>query len=267
MMLGRTANAASGPTVETALLWGHKDFKVNAQETIGKSILSYGLYDLALTEAVYRLTDKQSTCVDIGANIGYFSSLFSHCGRSVSSFEPHPIIFQRLQENCRRLTNAKCYPVALDETSGEAELFIPAKFDANEGIASLRPVDKATSVKVKTQKFDEVFPNEKIDIIKIDVEGHELSVFKGATSALANNRIKNILFEDFEGKKSPVVQYLQEYGYSVYRLVKSFTHLTFVPIDEAGEIPLWEPPNYLATKATDLAFSKKSWSILRSPLV
>lgn len=255
-------NSIKNTIVETELLWGHKNFQVNAAETVGRSILSYGLYDLALSEAIYRLTNKASLCVDVGANIGYFSSLFAKYGGTVYAFEPHPVIYDRLKKNCASLVNTQCLSLALDEKAGEADLYIPSNFDSNEGIASLQPMVNSRVVKVKTKTFDEIFPSERVDVMKIDVEGHEISVLKGAIHALQAGRILNIVFEDFAGEKSQVIHFLESYGYRVFRLVKSFTNLRLVKVGEAEQIPLWEPPNYIATKM-ELSWEKKnSWSIL-----
>ncbi len=76
------------------LPWGHT-IEVRAWETIGKSIWHFGLYDLSMSEVLWRLTAADDTAADIGANIGYVTSLFAKKvspQQHVWSFEPHPTV-------------------------------------------------------------------------------------------------------------------------------------------------------------------------------
>src|SRR5437763_17170759 len=72
------------------LPWG-LDLLVNPLEAIGSNIAAQGIYEIAVTEALWRLTDSGDLAVDIGANVGYSSSLLAvrvgHRGR-VLCFEP-----------------------------------------------------------------------------------------------------------------------------------------------------------------------------------
>src|SRR5882724_1375106 len=73
------------------LPWGLR-VAVNPHESIGKSLLTHGVYDLAVSETIWRLTEPGDSCLDVGANIGYMTSLLAvraaESGK-VFSFEPH----------------------------------------------------------------------------------------------------------------------------------------------------------------------------------
>jgi len=230
--------------------WGSA-LRVNSSETIGQSISDMGVYDLVLSEAIWRLTKSGMSTADIGANIGYFSSLLSQrvgSAGSVASFEPHPQLFARLQENIRPHVNCSLYPLALSDKNRAGELFVPANFDGNEGTASLEKNNQTKVIPVEVRALDELLPGKKIDLIKIDVEGHELSVFQGAKKILATTSY--VLLEDFEGTKSPAIAYLKELGFEVFRLKKDFFGPKLLSVQEGEKLPLWEPPNYLATRST-----------------
>lgn len=250
------------------LLWGHKNFSCNPRETIGKSLMHFGLYDLALTEAIHLLVNSDETCLDIGANIGYFSSLLTNKANKVFSFEPHPELFKSLKNNTDFLPNINLRNIALSNHVGTSQLFIPQSFDKNEGTASLNAFDgdAGDSIEVETSTLDSLFPTEHIGSIKIDVEGHEFSVFSGASKLLKEKRVDRVFFEDFDGGESKFIQLLEAHQYSVFRLKKSFMKLQLISVEEGESIPLWEPPNYLATKC-EMDFEKieaqKFWSILR----
>jgi len=84
-----------------ALPWG-LPIKIDPQESVGHNIASQGLYELGVTEALWRLTEAGDLAVDAGANIGYTSSILSvrvgPLGR-VICFEPNPEVFTSLREN------------------------------------------------------------------------------------------------------------------------------------------------------------------------
>lgn len=75
------------------------DIWVDPEEAIGRAIVRAGVFELAVTETLWRLTDPGDLAVDVGANIGYMSSVLARrCGPagSVRVFEPHPGNFKGL---------------------------------------------------------------------------------------------------------------------------------------------------------------------------
>ncbi len=242
-------------------------FQVKENETIGKALLHFGVYDLALTEVLWRLLETGDRVADIGANIGYFSLIMGHrvgsYGR-VYCFEPHPQIQKKWTQHLRRWSQCQLFPVGLSSSKSEMNLYIPQDFDKNEGVASLEKKEGALTIKVPVLTLDEVLLSTEVDLIKIDVEGHELEVLKGATRILET--VSNILFEDFQGEKSPVVAFLRAKGFQVYRIHKGFRGVQLLEVEAANSLPLWEPPNYLATKKIDDVKKKlaaKGWKSLR----
>jgi FkbM family methyltransferase len=130
--------------------------------------------------------------VDIGANIGYYtlwaSQIVGPTGR-VLSFEPQPDIFARMSANVRMngLTNVTPHGFALGEQLGELTLYIPDN-SLGFGHASMSPQDwqNPTSVRVPVKRLDDVLSGcPRIDLIKIDAEGAELSILKGARRTIA----------------------------------------------------------------------------------
>lgn len=242
-------------------------FQVKESETIGKALLHFGVYDLALTEVLWRLLETGNRVADIGANIGYFSLIMGHrvgaYGR-VYCFEPHPQLQKKWSQHLRRWTQCQLFPIGLSSSKGEMNLYIPQDFNKNEGVASLEKKDGAQVIKVPVQTLDELLAGTSVDLIKIDVEGHELEVFKGAAKTLET--VSHILFEDFDGEKSEVVAFLRDHGFQVFRIHKGFRGVQLLDVEESGRLPLWEPPNYLATKKLEDVKKKmsiKGWKSLR----
>ena len=86
------------------LPWG-LHIKINPHEAVGHEIAAQGVYEREVTETLWRLTDPGDLAIDVGANIGYTTSILGvrvgPKGR-VHSFEPHPEVFQSLSENVAR---------------------------------------------------------------------------------------------------------------------------------------------------------------------
>lgn len=126
--------------------------------------------------------------IDIGANIGLYSllaaSLVGKTG-SVESFEPGPTTYKRLQQNINRnqITQVNLYQMALGST--EETVNFTTEYDATNFIVRNSTDSNYKTTKVPCQKLDRVLStNRCFSMAKIDVEGYELSVLKGATSFL-----------------------------------------------------------------------------------
>lgn len=179
------------------LPWGHA-IEVRAWETIGKSVWHFGLYDLPMSEVLWRLTEADDTVADIGANIGYVTSLFAKklsSEQCVWSFEPHPKLFKYLERNSsywRAEASIQIRQIAISDRNGEAQLILPKEFSRNQGTAYLSDksyfnIESAISVPVTT--LDSCFSDKKPpQVIKIDTEGHEVNVIQGASSLLTRHQ-------------------------------------------------------------------------------
>jgi FkbM family methyltransferase len=208
------------------LPWGLV-IEINPSETIGSCIARQGLYELAVSEALWRLCKQGEIAVDVGANIGHMTGLMSvKLGSSgtVICFEPHPDIFSRLESNIARwrldsrVSDIVEINKALSHTEGTAILHAPADFTNNQGTASLEKLtdENDRTYEVKVTFLDTVFANNKIGVLKIDVEGHELSVLQGASELFRNKSIRDIIFEEHRTPPTPVTKFLQDTGFQVF---------------------------------------------------
>ncbi|WP_373530521.1 FkbM family methyltransferase [Nostoc sp.] len=272
---------------DVLLPWGVK-IKIRPYEVIGRSIWTMGLYDLVVTEALWRLIDRGETAIDIGANIGYMTSIMAKkVGKtgSVYCYEPQPEIYKELSENINSWQASmgwyqiKAQKIALSNESGEGLLETPTDFIQNRGIATLISskegfsgqinVNSSQTHIVSLSTLDETLrTNEQIDVIKIDVEGHEFEVLQGAARIITKQHIRDILFEEHRSYPSSVTQFLEERGYTIFRLCKGFWRpmLKLPMTSQIDYSQSWEPPNYLATKEPSRAIKrmqKRGWNSLR----
>jgi FkbM family methyltransferase len=242
------------------LPWG-SFIEIDANEVIGAAIFKQRIFDIAVSECAWRLLRAGDQVLDVGANIGYMTSLFAaKVGKqgSVFSFEPHPETRQKLAANVTRFLDhgsvAKIvvYECALGEVNGVADLIETDDFATNRGSAFLAdgaPIAHvAARRQVKVQPLDELIPTGEFGLLKIDVEGHELKVIQGARQLLSQKRVRHIIYEDHMQGKSGIPDILTSYGYKIYSIGHTLFGLKLM--DLGKEIVLdtsWESPNYLAT--------------------
>ncbi|MHB8636582.1 MAG: FkbM family methyltransferase [Fimbriimonadaceae bacterium] len=133
--------------------------------------------------------------LDIGANIGVFSALMARCvgpRGAVHAFEPVPATFAQLQatQRANRALNLHCHNLALSDVAGRVEMH-HTRWSGNASLYP-RPSDGScarTAVEATTlDSWRSARTVPTISLIKLDVEGAELSVLRGATGVLAADR-------------------------------------------------------------------------------
>jgi len=258
------------------LPWG-VPLRIRPADNIGRAIWRTGVYDLALTESILRLADPGEVAVDVGANIGAMTAAMGTAvgeGGRVSSFEPLPEVFDELNDNVARWsrtlgwTHVRTVSSALSNREGAARLQVPTGFAANRGTASLgTPGEGHGAVTVPVTTLDAAMEGvERVDVLKIDVEGHELQVLEGARRLLEDGRIRDILFEEHAPYPSPVTDLLSSYGYEVRSLRKGLLGPRLLPAGANHFDLSFELPNYLATRDPQRATERLAslgWRALR----
>jgi FkbM family methyltransferase len=268
--LVRTVFPPVNPIIVTRLPW-NCPIEIDIRETIGKSIWTTGVYDLAVAEVLYRLADPQRISLDVGANIGALTGLLATRSKAVWAFEPHPDVYRRLVGNIARFAGqpgfAPCeaFELAASERNGTANLELPAGFGENQGLARVSGDPGANGVTIRTVRLDSLLEDTSVGLMKMDVEGHELSVLRGAAHALERGQIEHIVYEDHEGSLSPVGQFLTSCGYTIFGIGWRVGGLTVGP---PQTIPCrsYEAPNFLATRRPDETLARcrlGGWKCLR----
>lgn len=158
------------------------------------------------------LTSKIKTIVDVGANTeAYGADVFPRA--TIYAFEPHPNTFRLLSENTKKLghTNVRLINKGLSNKKGVLQLWDfadDAELKETQPTSTLASFDKSVIEKLHGQKAQPVRVSvdtldafaartalRKIDLLKIDTEGHELQVLLGATKLLRHNKIGIVQFE------------------------------------------------------------------------
>jgi FkbM family methyltransferase len=206
----------------------------------GSGVASSG--EAVLVHKLRQLNAKtgQSLCVfDVGANKGQFLSLIADGLQGVPfyihAFEPGQHTFRSLLDNAKGYANVQLNNFGLGKESGEFELFYDK---VGSGMASLSKrrldhfgIDFKYSEKVRIETLDDYCQNQQvqnIDLLKLDVEGHELDVLQGGKEMFKDKRIRMASFE-FGGCNIDTRTYFQDFWYffkengmgSIFRITPS----------------------------------------------
>ncbi len=157
----------------------------------------FNIYDLQTFSVLRRYLNPDSNCIDVGANVGHIlTEMIRVAPRGHHmAFEPIPILFKQLKS--RHGNKVELFNCALSDCNGVSEFHYYKDSPALSGFRERAKLGQHDIVplEVKTMRLDDVCPSDRrIDLIKIDVEGAELAVLKGAIKTLSRNR-PMVLFE------------------------------------------------------------------------
>jgi len=175
--------------------------------------------------------------VDVGAHLGTYSVSLSPHFRSVYAFEPNPNIVQGLRKRIRERSrhNITVFPIALSDTNGQAEFYLDAhqgfsgsadtllrvfRYNPGEqiGAGPAQTYLGKECVVVPTATYDSQI-QEIADLVKIDVEGAEFQVLRGASDSLNTGKIRRIMVELHDkDAKDDLYGILSGYGFKLKQL-------------------------------------------------
>ena len=186
--------------------------KLNLADPVQRRIYC-GTYKPDQYDLLNRYIRRGMTFVDVGANIGYYTLLFAsfeqeyvgdgtfdqdHLGNPgrVYAFEPSPLAGKRLAETIsyNELLNVHFQPVALGDASGEQSIYVSRRL--NNHRRSMLPFADSAPITMQVKRLDVALEEQgvqKVDLLRIDVNGYEPNVLTGAVKYLKERRITAIL--------------------------------------------------------------------------
>jgi FkbM family methyltransferase len=154
--------------------------------------------DRSERQLLRRILFAGAVVVDAGANIGIYSEFFSRCvGPTgvVHSFEPSPDNFKRLAAATHRFPNVRLSQAAVGERSGNSALYLSDKLNVDHR-AYMADGDSRRTMPIEMVALDDYFkPGERVDVIKMDIQGYELHALRGANRVLEDNPDIKLLVE------------------------------------------------------------------------
>lgn len=157
-------------------------------------------YEPATTAVARRFINKGDLVLDVGANIGYYTVIFSEeTGENgkVIAFEPDATNYSLLLKNLKvnGCTNVMAEQEAVADKTGRLELFLSLRSNGHHRIFA--PHDAGKSVGVAAVALDDYFRETKtrVDFIKMDIEGAEPSALNGMRELLARSPTVKVITE------------------------------------------------------------------------
>lgn len=201
---------------------------------------------------IRRHVRKGDLICDVGANKGSYLYWMARWAGRVVAFEPQPGLASYLAtlSAALPLRNVTVEQKGVSDHSGVLTLYMPSD---NSPEASLEPIEGAHKIEAPVVSLDDYFaPGERLAMLKVDVEGHELSVFRGAERILREDR-PVLLFECEqrhlrEGSVFDCFRHLEDRGYEGWfihgRELKPVAEFDLaIHQSQAGE-RFWRSPDY-----------------------
>ena len=212
--------------------------KVNTDEVYGYLFYMCGVLEPEVTYLIKRLLPSRHFFLDIGANVGYYTVLAAMINPEcrIHSFEPSPSTFGVLSENAsaNHLLNVQVHQIALGDKTGTLKFNIYADQAFNSPATGNNDnhhffkngptqVIDVPSVRLDDFLAEHHFPQP--DIVKLDVEGFELFVLRGAGNLLTSENSPILLCEvqplwlkRFGLAPLDLIQYVEGFGYQALGL-------------------------------------------------
>jgi FkbM family methyltransferase len=176
-------------------------FDVDLSSKLEWQLWAFGGYEQHFAELFGYLVRPGDRCVDVGANVGVHTVRLARlvgADGEVIAIEPDPDVVQRTNRNIalNGLSNVRVISAAASERAGEMRLYRPSPWDTNRARASLihHPYLTGVETTVPVVTVDDICSGAQVALIKIDVEGHEVLVVRGAADTIARYA-PSVIFE------------------------------------------------------------------------
>ena len=214
---------------------------------IGKCLAEYGEWSPGETDLFQKLVRPGDYVIDAGAHVGVHTLTFARLVGShgkVFAFEPQRLLHQALAANValNSLANVYTHHMALGAKRGSIWLADNLDYsrEANFGGVPLAAIDRQADderprYRLPMMRLDDFYDQARLDFLKLDVEGMEAEVLRGAEDVIRRHR--PIIYAEHHGreKSRDLVEFLRGRGYRLY----------------PHKPPLHSPTNYAGSK-TDL---------------
>ena len=216
------------------------EMTVIPNDHIGRHLYLTGAFDRNVLQVLLSFCRGGERVLDIGANVGYISCGLLHGVKDcrVAAVDPQPHIFKLLTENIAAVGGDRgiALAVAVSDTDGAGRMVVHA---TNTGASHVIPAEEGSEQPnavpiqfVTGERLLEMSGLDRVDLIKIDVEGHEEPVLRTLLPVMRRYRPRAVLFEHAGdlALDTPIRQIFDDLGYRLSGLHKRLTGWSLQPL-------------------------------------
>ena len=254
--------------IDDVLFIGKNFWYINTRSYLEWTLFFYGAYEEQVQQLFKQYLMPGDIALDVGSNIGihtlYMANLVGPAG-VVISFEPHKDIYTRQINNLtlNQATNVNAMQIGLSNKNASAFL---KQFDyansSNQGTSAIVAEYTENTLKIQVARLDDLItsilpnPTSRINLIKIDIEGHEEAFFEGAMHTIKKH-LPVIIFENSQdfltNQNSTLKQNLSNHRYTFFGI--DFSSLHPIDLQKTNKIPY-----YRILALPNIDFKKESTS-------
>ena len=204
---------------------------------VGRRIISEGFYEInyleSLAREVFPALKSKHICLDIGANIGNHSVFFADYFQRIYAYEPNLRPSKLLEVNALLKNNIKIFPFGLSNTTKKQKVFFTLTAIGSASVVHNRGGTEEAIFQLKC--LDKVLTRgeiNKISFMKIDAEGSEFNILKGAVNTIKTSKpviVLEVLASDIENGTFAPKEFLEKLGYKFFYILQPKPLLKFIP--------------------------------------
>lgn len=167
---------------------------------LSRTLLLFGERELEQKYIIEKIIEPKMKILDLGSNIGYYALIFLKKinKNNIILVEPSPSNFELLKKNLilNNYQQVDAKQLAISDTDGKKDFFISEMSNLNTFHINKKDLSKYKKISVDSLSLESLLKEKQIDLIRMDIEGHEVSIFKSLIVYIQKYQVKpSILFE------------------------------------------------------------------------
>jgi len=193
---------------------------------LSRTLLLFGKREIEQKYIIEKILDSNQVVLDLGSNIGYYALIFKKKVHSnnIILVEPSPTNFLLLKKNLKlnKYSGVESHLAAISDIDSNKEFYLSDMSNLNSFHVQDKDLKNYTKIIVNTYSLSTLLKGRKIDLVRMDVEGHEVSIFKSLIMYIKNSGFKpSILYEphiskyNLDNNMEEQLKQLFELGYTL----------------------------------------------------